>query len=211
MLDPSWPELVEAAEGIYEVKNAMTMVVSSSSSPSCFWRAASMSAFGAACGVPMCLEAISTASSLVRASQRPSEAMIRNLSSDRILWTVITGSEMMPTLRAQPSPIDRPMASPGFVRLQSSQTRCGPVGSPSICAGETTPPLISILSFSFGSSGLMSVVRLIVSHLFVSLLWRPRTARESPTLAQCSTLSLRSSMTITQVLPLYSTSLASCL
>mmetsp|Transcript_103203 Transcript_103203/g.300999 ORF Transcript_103203/g.300999 Transcript_103203/m.300999 type:complete len:275 (+) Transcript_103203:604-1428(+) len=198
----------------YALNTTMTIVVSSSNSPSCLSRAASISALGAACGVSMYLAAMDTASSLVSASQRPSEATMANLSSDRSLWLDISGSAMMPILRAQPSPMDRPIASPGFVNVQSSQTRCGPASSPSSdLAGATTPPLISIRSFSLGRSGLMSLVNGMASHLgsFASLWRRPNTARESPTLAQWSVFLLVSMQMTAAVLPLYSTFAAICL
>mmetsp|Transcript_46941 Transcript_46941/g.145355 ORF Transcript_46941/g.145355 Transcript_46941/m.145355 type:complete len:261 (+) Transcript_46941:140-922(+) len=188
----------------------MTMVVSSSSEPSCRTRVSSTSLLTAVSGDSMCRAARETASWLESASQRPSDAMMANLSSGLSLWLDMTGSGMMPTLRAQPSPMDRPMASPGFFKPQSSHTRWGPMYSPCILAGATTPPCISILSFSAGMSGLMSSVSGTACHA-ESWLRRPMTARESPTLAQCSTLCSRSMQTTTAVVPLYSTSPASCL
>lgn len=57
---------------------------------------------------------ILTASCELINSQTPSLATIMNLSSPVIIWVVISGSEMTPTLWAILSPIDLDIASPGI-------------------------------------------------------------------------------------------------
>jgi len=92
-------------------------------------------------------------SSLLKNSQTPSDASIKNLSSSLIYAVKISGSDITPTYYATKSPKLLDIASPGMFSY-FSQTLLGPIGFPSKSRnGSTLPPELSILLSSFSQSG----------------------------------------------------------
>ncbi len=71
----------------------------------------------------------------------------------------ISGSAVTPTLTAHKSPMLLDMAKPGMFSCLC-QTLGGPKASPLyVLKGSTLPPLLIILYFSSGSSGLWSLLK----------------------------------------------------
>ena len=94
---------------------------------------------------------------------------------------MISGVEITPTLAATRSPIDLDIASPGVCSFLN-HTLEGPINVVPSLIGSIRPPEFSILTFSSGSSGLLSLDKGIAVHpCLVNL---PIIALESPQLAQ---------------------------
>mmetsp|Transcript_9508 Transcript_9508/g.18399 ORF Transcript_9508/g.18399 Transcript_9508/m.18399 type:complete len:202 (+) Transcript_9508:1789-2394(+) len=126
--------------------------------------------------------------SLVMNSNSPSVPNNKNLSSLVSLCAFTSGVAETPTRAATTSPNDRDIASPGTFSVLS-HTRAGPTKDlSSFIIGSTLPPCLRILALSRGSSGLWSIDRGIASQEFPICL--PINTRESPTLAQNTSLSL---------------------
>ena len=110
-----------------------------------------------------------------------------------------------PRVCAIVSPHDRLMAKPGVLWLLL-QTRWGPNGFPSEFKNcFTTPPNLSILSFSADTCNLWSLDSCVASHR-LNLSHVYSTARESPTFAQISLLWCKIAIQAVVPLKLYASS-----
>lgn len=156
-------------------------------------RAADTNALAAASGASLAKKGWTIAATYAfdKNSQIPSEANRTILSEGfNIVW-LISGSQEQPTEWATVSPIDLDIAKPGEFTF-FTQTLCGPLNLPlQSWACRTLPPLDWTLAFSLGSSGLWSVVKLLVLGALSLSSNEIRMHLESPQLAVNNWLPLK--------------------